>query len=288
MKRKLFHIMRNFARQISRDNVSAHAASTAFFLFLSLIPLLMLICAILPYTPVTEAMLMEIAVSLTPNSANGLLIYLIGEVYDRSAGVLSAAAVITVWTAAKGMMALMRGLNAVNGVTEQRGYILLRIEACLYTVLMLAAMVLALVILVFGNTLARLVLRQVPRLEVLLSLFLHFRFLPVWLILAAVFEIIYPSVPQIRTRLRYQIPGALFTAIAWSVFSWGFSIYVDHFHGLSMYGNLTTVIIIMLWFYFCMYLLLVGANINRYFYPAIRFLYHRRQEKRSRKKGDGR
>ena len=277
MKRKLFHIMRNFARQISRDNVSAHAASTAFFLFLSLIPLLMLICAILPYTPVTEAMLMEIAVSLTPNSANGLLIYLIGEVYDRSAGVLSAAAVITVWTAAKGMMALMRGLNAVNGVTEQRGYILLRIEACLYTVLMLAAMVLALVILVFGNTLARLVLRQVPRLEVLLSLFLHFRFLPVWLILAAVFAIIYTYVPKIRTRLRYQIPGALFTAIAWSVFSWGFSIYVDHFHGLSMYGNLTTVIIIMLWFYFCMYLLLVGANINRYFYPAIRFLYHRRQ-----------
>ena len=288
MKRKLFHIMRNFARQISRDNVSAHAASTAFFLFLSLIPLLMLICAILPYTPVTEAMLMEIAVSLTPNSANGLLIYLIGEVYDRSAGVLSAAAVITVWTAAKGMMALMRGLNAVNGVTEQRGYILLRIEACLYTVLMLAAMVLALVILVFGNTLARLVLRQVPRLEVLLSLFLHFRFLPVWLILAAVFAIIYTYVPKIRTRLRYQIPGALFTAIAWSVFSWGFSIYVDHFHGLSMYGNLTTVIIIMLWFYFCMYLLLVGANINRYFYPAIRFLYHRKQEKRSRKKGDGR
>ena len=288
MKRKLFHIMRNFARQISRDNVSAHAASTAFFLFLSLIPLLMLICAILPYTPVTEAMLMEIAVSLTPNSANGLLIYLIGEVYDRSAGVLSAAAVITVWTAAKGMMALMRGLNAVNGVTEQRGYILLRIEACLYTVLMLAAMVLALVILVFGNTLARLVLRQVPRLEVLLSLFLHFRFLPVWLILAAVFAIIYTYVPKIRTRLRYQIPGALFTAIAWSVFSWGFSIYVDHFHGLSMYGNLTTVIIMMLWFYFCMYLLLVGANINRYFYPAIRFLYHRRQEKRSRKKGDGR
>ena len=288
MKRKLFHIMRNFARQISRDNVSAHAASTAFFLFLSLIPLLMLICAILPYTPVTEAMLMEIAVSLTPNSANGLLIYLIGEVYDRSAGVLSAAAVITVWTAAKGMMALMRGLNAVNGVTEQRGYILLRIEACLYTVLMLAAMVLALVILVFGNTLARLVLRQVPRLEVLLSLFLHFRFLPVWLILAAVFAIIYTYVPKIRTRLRYQIPGALFTAIAWSVFSWGFSIYVDHFHGLSMYGNLTTVIIIMLWFYFCMYLLLVGANINRYFYPAIRFRYHRRQEKRSRKKGDGR
>lgn len=280
MSRKLFHIMRNFAKQISRDNVSAHAASTAFFLFLSLIPLLMLVCAILPYTPVTEAMLMELAVNLTPDSANALLIYLIGEVYDRSAGVLSAAAVITVWTSAKGMMALMRGLNAVNGVTEQRNYFLLRIEACLYTILMLAAMILSLVFLVFGNTLAGFLLRQLPRLEVLVHLFLQFRFLPVWLFLTLVFAVIYTYVPKIRTRFQYQIPGALFSAVAWSVFSWGFSIYVDWFHGLSMYGNLTTVIIIMLWFYFCMYLLLVGANINRYFHPAIRFLWKRRREKR--------
>ncbi len=284
---KIYHIMRDFAKHISRENVSAHAASTAFFLFLSLIPLLMLVCAILPYTPVTEAMLMEIAVNFTPDSANGLMIYLIGEVYDRSAGVLSAAAVITVWTAAKGMMALMRGLNAVNGVTEQRGYILLRIEACLYTILMLAVMILTLVILVFGNTLARLLLRQVPGLSFLIGLIMRIRFLPVWLFLATAFAIIYTYVPRIRTRFRYQLPGALFAAVAWSVFSWGFSVYVDRFNGLSMYGNLTTVIIVMLWFYFCIYLFLVGANINRYFSPAIRFLCKRRKERKAAKKASG-
>ena len=280
MSRKLFRIMRNFIKQVSRDNVSAHAASTAFFLFLSLIPLLILICAILPYTPVTEAMLMEIAVDLTPDSANGLMIYLIGEVYDRSVGVLSAAAVVTVWISAKGMMALMRGLNAVNGVTEHRNYFVLRIRACLYTVLMLAAMVLALVFLVFGNALARLLLRQVPQLAFLVELVMHIRFLPVWLFLTVVFAILYTYVPEIRTKFWYQVPGALFSAVAWSIFSWGFSVYVDRFNGLSMYGNLTTVIIIMLWFYFCMYLLLVGANINRYFHPAIRYLCKRRREKR--------
>ena len=280
MSRKLFRIMRNFIKQFSRDNESAHAASTAFFLFLSLIPFLILICAILPYTPVTEAMLMEIAVDLTPDSANGLMIYLIGEVYDRSVGVLSAAAVVTVWISAKGMMALMRGLNAVNGVTEHRNYFVLRIRACLYTVLMLAAMVLALVFLVFGNALARLLLRQFPQLAFLVELVMHIRFLPVWLFLTVVFAILYTYVPEIRTKFWYQVPGALFSAVAWSIFSWGFSVYVDRFNGLSMYGNLTTVIIIMLWFYFCMYLLLVGANINRYFHPAIRYLCKRRREKR--------
>ena len=32
-----------------------------------------------------------------------------------------------------------------------------------------------------------------------------------------------------------------------------------------MYGNLTTIILMMLWVYFCMYLILVGAEINDYF-----------------------
>lgn len=275
MPRKLYEVIRGFTKQVSQDNVSAHAASTAFFLFLSLIPLLMLLCAILPYTPVTESMLMQFVVDLTPHSADGLMVYLVGEVYDQSAGVISAAAVVTVWIAAKGTLALMRGLNAVNGVTEGRNYFVLRIEACLYTVLMLAAMVLTLVILVFGNKVAKICFRGFPGLELLVRPFMHIRFLPVWLILTAVFAIIYTYVPKRKTRVRYQLPGALFAAVAWSVFSWGFSVYVDRFNGFSMYGNLTTIIIIMLWLYFCMYLLLVGANINRYLFPAMKFLHRK-------------
>lgn len=280
MIRKLYEITRNFTKQVSQDNVSAHAASTAFFLFLSLIPLLMLVCAILPYTPVTEALLMKFLVELTPDSANALVLYLVGEVYDQSAGVLSAAAIVTVWIAAKGMMALIRGLNAVNGVTEQRNYFILRIEACLYTVLMLAAMIVALVLLVFGNTLSSVLFRKLPALGAFIRFFLQIRFLSVWLILTFVFAVIYTYVPKIKTKFRYQIPGALMAAVAWSIFSWGFSVYVDRYNGLNMYGNLTTIIIIMLWLYFCMYLLLVGANINRYFSPAIRYLYKKRRERK--------
>ncbi len=273
---KMYEIARNFARKVSQDNVSAHAASTAFFLFLSMIPLLMLVCAILPYTPVTESMLMQFMVDMTPHSADGLMVYLVGEVYDKSAGVLSAAVVMLVWISAKGMLALMRGLNAVNGVTEQRNYILLRIEACLYTVLMLACMILALVILVFGNQFTELFLRRMPRLGLLVQTFMQFRFIPVWLILTLVFAVLYTYVPRVRTCLRYQIPGALFAAVAWSVFSWGFSIYVEAFNGFNMYGNLTTIIIVMLWLYFCMYLLLVGANINCYLRPAMEYLHRKR------------
>ena len=35
----------------------------------------------------------------------------------------------------------------------------------------------------------------------------------------------------------------------------------------GVYGSLSTIIVVMMWLYFCMYLLLVGAHINRFAVP---------------------
>ena len=262
MCRKVYVMIRNFSKQVSAENVSAYAASTAFFTFLSLIPLLMVACAALPYTPVTESMLMKLITYVTPHSANSFMISVLGEVYDESMGILSMAAIVALWIGAKGMLALMRGLNAVNGVTKQKNYFLLRLEASLYTVLMLVAIIGTLTILVFGNLIAKAVVKAVPQIEFLLRLLMPFRFALIWIVLAFVFALIYTFVPGKRLSFRKQIPGAFMAAVAWSIFSWGFSVYIDYFGGFSMYGKLATVIIVMLWLYFCMYIILIGAKIN--------------------------
>ena len=56
---------------MTKKNISAFAASTAFFLFLSMIPLLMALCAILPYTTLTEANLINAITQFTPDAVNG-------------------------------------------------------------------------------------------------------------------------------------------------------------------------------------------------------------------------
>ena len=48
MIRKLCLIGMNFSAQMKKQNISAHAASIAFFFFLSIVPMLIMICAILP------------------------------------------------------------------------------------------------------------------------------------------------------------------------------------------------------------------------------------------------
>ena len=63
--------------------------------------------------------------------------------------------------------------------------------------------------------------------------------------------------------MKYQFPGAVFTAFGWTLASFVFSVYMDIFRGFSnMYGSLTTIVLIMLWLYFCMYILLLGGEVN--------------------------
>lgn len=275
----------DFSKHMSRRNISVYAASTAFFLFLSLIPALMLLCSIIPYTPLTEANLMSAARKISPDAMDSLLINIIGDVYDKSVGLVSASAIITLWSAGKGVLALMRGLNAINDVEENRNYIVLRMVACLYTVLMLVAVLLSLLMMVFGNSLIGIIEGFIPQSAYLFNLLMHFRTLLVWAVLTFVIALMYAYVPGTRLGFRMQLPGAVFAAVAWSVMTWAFSIYIDDFNGFNTYGNLTTIIILMLWMYAAMYIVLAGAYINRYFKPAFQFFIGKKHIDRKEKIG---
>lgn len=263
---------------MGRQNISAFAASTAFFFFLSMVPMLILICTIIPYTPLTEENLVTAVTELTPERIDLLAESLISGVYDKSSGVLSIAAIATIWSAGKGLLALMRGLNAINGVEEERNYFLVRTVASFYTVVMLVVMILSLFIMVFGNQLVNFILHSIPRLKVLFSILVKFRFLFVWLVLVILFSAVYAYVPNKKLKFREQIPGAVFSAVIWSAFSWGFSLYVGNTESYSIYGSLSIIIIVMVWMYMCMYIVMIGAYLNRYFRPVNRVLLGGRKQ----------
>ena len=277
MVRKLYIIMRDFSSQMKKQNINAFASSTAFFFFLSLVPMLIVICTIIPYTPLTEENLVTMITDFTPGTVDPVVEGLISEVYDKSAGIMSIAVLATIWSAAKGVLALMRGLNAIYGEEEKRNYIVFRLVASFYTLVMLLIVILSLFIMVFGNQLVTLALHRIPQLQYLVSFFMHFRFIFVWSILTLLFSMVYTYLPSKKLHFREQVPGAVFSAVVWSVFSWGFSIYVGNSGSYSIYGSLSIVIIIMIWMYFCMYIILIGAYLNRYFRPVNRVLFGKKK-----------
>lgn len=265
--KKLIRLGKGFARHMSRANVNAYAASAAFFIFLSLIPIIIVFCSLLPYTPLQKSDLQQAVNQVMPMPMVSFMLPLIDSVYNSTVGVLSIAAVVTVWSAGKGMLALMRGLNAMNGVVEDRNYVVQRALASLYTVIMLLLLLLSLVLMVFGNTLVRVLDEYIPMLEEMVDFLMLFKPLFSWGILTGAFMLIYANVPNVKLKVKNQFPGALFSAIAWNVFSAGFSVYIETFNDFSLYGSLSAIVVIMLWIYTCMYLLLIGAHINRFVVP---------------------
>ncbi len=262
--KKIFIFLQNFSAAFNSRYISDFAASTAFFLFLSLIPLLALLFAILPYTPISEEMLLGFAARVAPDSIDELVIGFINEIYESSAGVITTSVVITLWSAGKAMQALIRGLNYINDIEENRNYLVLRALACFYTVALLIAMVVMMGILMFGRVIVNFVLRHVPQLESFRGTIILARYPIAVVILIILFVAIYCVVPSRKQKFGAQLPGAVFSGIAWSIASWIFSIYINNFDGFSTYGSLATVIIVMFYMYMMMYIILVGAYLNKW------------------------
>lgn len=272
---RIYKIMRDFTRQMRKKNISAYASSISFFTFVSMIPLVMLVVAILPFTPLTEDGLLMIIKEFTPSVFETLIVQTINDVYDRNTGIITISILVTIWSAGKAMLAVIRGLNAINEVEEDRNYILLRLVASIYTVIFLLAMMILMVLLLFGQGVTNRVVSLFPGLMQIIRWFMRLRFLALWLFLTICFAIIYTYVPNKKLRLKRQLPGALFSAVVWSITSWGFSVYIDLFLGYNAYGSFSTIILLLLYLYVMMYIMMVGAHINRYFGPVYRFLFER-------------
>ncbi len=257
-------IIRNFIKGAGERNLSIYAASSAFYVVLSAVPMLIIISYIIPFTGLREDFVVEVMVRFLPATTREFMVSLAEYVYKGSTNMLPVAVVVAIWSAGRGMLSLIKGLNEIHGIAEQRGYIKLRLISSFYTVLLLVGLIFTLVVSVFGQSIYENFLIQVPVLHQLVELVLRFRhWLPV-LVLSIVFTLLYTYVPDIKTSLKRQAYGGVMAALGCSVFSYCFSVYVDNYNDFSSYGSISIIIIVMLWLYFTLYILLYGAYLGYY------------------------
>ena len=265
--KKFIKIMTGFMNRMNQDHVSAFAAQAAFFILMSFVPFLMLLLPLVTYVSITKDMVVEMILQVMPDAGDfrSFLLSIIQEVYDKSTAVVPISAIFTLWSAGKGLQGLTNGVNAIYHVKETRNYVVTRIRSALYTLVFILAVIGSLILLVFGNSIQKLLTRYIPALARVTAYIIGMRTAVSLVVLALIFLMVYKFLPNRKTSFRSQVPGAVISAVAWSLFSLGFSVYLDYYDGFSnMYGSLTTIILILLWLYFCMYCVLFGAQLNIY------------------------
>ena len=73
---------------------------------------------------------------------------------------------------------------------------------------------------------------------------------------------LYYLLPPIPHRVRNSIPGTVLTASGWIVLEFGFGIYTQFFTTVSVFGVFGTFIVFILWLYLIGLLILLGACLN--------------------------
>lgn len=267
MIKKLWNAIVAVSDTFSRDNVALYSAQASYYIIISSVPFIMLICMIAGHfiSFSSEDILGFFGTSM-PKSVHALLTIVLNEILEKKINPsISFSAIMLLWTASRSAIAISRGFDSVYHAATKRNFIAVNASALFYTMAFLVIIVFSLVIMVFGNFIAQMTSDAFPALTDILDSILSARALVSIVVLTLFFQCAYYFMTSCKLKFKNQLPGALFSASGWIIFSLLFSIYIDNFSNKSyIYGSLTALIIMMLWVYFCVTIMLIGGEINRF------------------------
>ncbi len=266
--RKYINYIVKLFRNISKDNVNGYSAECAYYTILSFIPFLILLITLIQYTRIEPTVLFDFISSIIPKSMNSVVIKIMEEVYSKSVSTISISLIFTIWSAGKGLYALIRGLYDIYDINEDKknsGF-RLRIRAIIGILFFVITIITTLSALVFSEAV-------INTLKVKCGFLLYFTaffniitkvvFLVITII---IFTCIYKFLPKHSkyTSFKSQLGGGIIGAFLLNIISLVFSKYLDIFKNFSItYGSLTALMLVMMWTYSCFYTVLFGAEINK-------------------------
>ena len=228
--------------------VSFLAAGIAYYMFVSLLPLLLLVLIVATFVAgaaFAAEVVGAVSSALTPQAAGLLRNALLNASGRGGATVVSLA--VMVWGALKVFRGVDVAFSRIYDTHESGGFL----DSLADAAAALGGIGLALVGFavvgslgaVFGVDIALSGLVLVPILVV--------AFLPLYYL--------FPDTP---TTVRGVLPGTVFAAVGWTVLATGFSLYASVAGGFQLYGVIGGVLLLVTWFYFAGQLLLLGAVLN--------------------------
>jgi membrane protein len=252
--------------EMTNDNLSIIAAGVAFYAFLAIFPALAAFVSLygLLVSPTELQEHVRAVESLLPAQSAQLIQTQLERIAASQPSQLGWGLLISValalWSAAKGMKAMMQAMNITYDEEERRGTIKLNFVAVLLTLGAIVFVGIFLALIAFLPALWG-TLGLNHTVQKILS-YLRWPLLAI----AAIFAmaVLYRYGPsRDRPRWRWVSWGAVIATVLWLVGSGLFSLYVSNFGSYDKtYGSLGVVVILMMWFLLSVYSVLLGSEVN--------------------------
>lgn len=255
----------------SKHEMNVYSGNATFYLMISTVPFLMMIISIINLLPwFTVEDVTAFMMSVLPDIPQ--VRYAVEAIIfnlNRYSGtlVVYVFAFTCLWTGSHGISALMAGLEKINHT--QKRYFHSKPKAILYTILFSLLIPSMLLFQMLRSSIEDLItklfeLLKLPEIAVRINSVLEYSGIITAAAMILIIVLTFTFLPSGKRQIRNQLPGSIFSCVAWIFFTKAFGYFMTNFWRLSsVYGTLAAVFLAAMWLKFIITFLFYGASLNR-------------------------
>ena len=271
----IFQVTKRSIGEFSSDDMLTYAAALAYQIFFSLFPFIIFILGLLGLLNLQSVFdwLIQQANAVMPKSSASLVQGVISNVKNGSGGgALSLGAIIALYSASGAVRQMMHAMNVAYDIPMDRERPIWKKFplSILYTLLLSVMLIVSVVLLFFGGTVAKWFSNLIGLGSWFVTLWTIGRIPLALVLLMCALAVIYYLFPNHHQPFKLVTPGAILAVIVWIVASLAFSWYVSNFGSYNKtYGSIAAVIVLLLYFYISSAIVLLGAEVNAETYRQV-------------------
>lgn len=253
-----------FKYRMLKTDIANTSVVVAYYLLLSLFPLLIAVGNILPYLHINpNSVLPYIAEAIPASIYDDLESSIQALLTQRSGGLLSLSALATLWSSSQSINALQGAMNKAFGVEARKNFIVVRLLSIFVIILLLIALVGVVIVLGLG----KMILDSIQPIFLFSTDFIDTFQTLKWpitsFVLLVIMCLIYKVVPNTKVTFISIIPGAIVSTVGWMLLSQVFGLYLSYFSSkIASYQIIGSFIVLILWLNFASIIIVLGGVIN--------------------------
>lgn len=237
----------------------------AFFLVLSLIPLVALIGTLASFLSIPTSTIREILVDVIPEEVSEIIANVIsGRGIDVNFNMI-AFMVVAFILASNGTHSMIITSNEIYKI-KPNGLLKRRLKAILMAFILVTLFFFLLLIPIWGDIIIEIIGNSISKTTTISFIYQLFKLVQYPIILVILYygiKTIYIISPDEKIESVTTTKGAIFTTIGWILASEIYSFYIETFSNYDLfYGSISNVVILLLWVYILSYIFVLGMILN--------------------------
>ncbi len=262
-RNKIKRNIRRVFKAFNKMEMRVLPGNVAFFFILAIIPTVNMIIFVITKLSVSINTVMRLLSKFLPNDVCQIVVNALAT--KNFEGRLGLFSIIVLLVASNGTYAIINASNALYKI-KNNDVIRNRVKSIILLVIMISLIMFVLLVPIMGEKLI-LLINNKKLYNDAFAIYRIFRWPVSFFLIYTSLKLIYTISPSVSIRSSSTTYGALFTTIIWIIASLVFSFYLSNIADYSVvYGNLSNIIVLVIWLYLISYVFVMGIAINSVFY----------------------